>query len=547
MSGPTAANRRHQAPPPDVPVSAAPLPALFSLVSLQHVDLIASIALSLAAVAIIAALAISFRRELRNNTITIAPIAVPRELAERGYEVQVVAARLLDAYRDLHAESGTRFQQRFTQRAQGAPDIQLPGGRTSMRGIVRYLRQLFGQPGAEIDGEITREGDGYVLRLRYGGVRIEPVGGERVPNAGVGDVLRGGAEDLMLVTDPGTLGWRILQKERPDGAFPLAERVFERASRSDVPIDRARGLMGLGKICDELGRHEEAGAYYRRACEVPAAAGQALHGYILMLLEDGRIDDAVSEAIGYARRARSVEQRKAAAVALIDVRKNTDALVLIDRLLRRHPRNGSLHLLRGRALAGMHCWPAAVAAFERATILEPSVFNTRQYHAWALAQAGSADAALEVARPIAHLHNGDEWGRYCLGVAELEAGNLGAALSALSAAHAASPTRASYACQYARALVAAGRPEQALDVIAPIVRHPAMSPRRGWAEGLALRALGRHDAALAAFAEAAGCDPNDPVPRAAAAELLAQIGRTEEASARGSEADALLARNAARR
>ena len=252
MNGTPARTDRQHAWPPGVPVSAAPVPALFSLVSLQHVDLIVSIVLTVAAIAIVAALAVSFWRELSNDTITIAPIAVPRELAERGYEPQVAAARLRDAYRDLHAESGTRFQQRVMQRAQGAPDIQLPGGRTSMRGIVRYLRQLFGRPGAEIDGEITREGEGYVLRLRYAGARIEPVGGERAPDADVGDVLRGGAEDLMLVTDPGTLGWRVLQQERPSGTFPLAERVFERASRSDVPIDRARGLMGLGKIHDEL-------------------------------------------------------------------------------------------------------------------------------------------------------------------------------------------------------------------------------------------------------------------------------------------------------
>ncbi|HKW80982.1 MAG TPA: tetratricopeptide repeat protein, partial [Casimicrobiaceae bacterium] len=66
-------------------------------------------------------------------------------------------------------------------------------------------------------------------------------------------------------------------------------------------------------------------------------------------------------------------------------------------------------------------------------------------------------------------------------------------------------------------------------------------------EGIALRALGRHDAALAAFAEAAVWDPNDPAPRAEAADLLTQMGRTEEASAGRSEAAALLARNAAYR
>ena len=84
MKTPARTDRQH-AWPPGVPVSAAPVPALFSLVSLQHVDLIVSIVLTVAAIAIIAALAVSFWRELSNDTITIAPIAVPRELAERGY------------------------------------------------------------------------------------------------------------------------------------------------------------------------------------------------------------------------------------------------------------------------------------------------------------------------------------------------------------------------------------------------------------------------------------------------------------------------------
>jgi Flp pilus assembly protein TadD len=533
--------------PPAIATSAVPVPALFSLVSLQHVDLVVSIVLTLLAIAIIVALVVAFWRELRNDTIVIAPVSVPRDLAERGYEPQVVAARLLDAYRELHAESGTFFRRRSTQRAVGAPDIQLPGGRVSMRGIVRYVRQLFGRPATEIDGEITREGDGYVLRLRYGGARIDPIPGERAASADIAAVLRGGAEDLMLMTDPGTLGQRVMLRERASGAFPLAQRIFEQATHSDAPIDRARGLYGLGKICDELGRYGEAESYLRRSLVEPRVARQALHALVLMLLEQGRIDDAIREAEGYARGARTDEARIAAAVALIDVRENEAALAIVDRLIARDPRIGQLHQLRGRALAGLHRWPAAVEAFDRAVTLEPSVFNWRQYLAWSLAQAGRVDEAIAVARPITHLHGGDQWGQYCLGVAELEAGNVDAALCALAIAHSAAPTRASYAGQYARALVAAGRAGEALEVMRPIVHHPAMSPRRGWAEGLALAALGRHDEALTRFAEAAACDPRDPEARAAAADLLARLGRVAEADTRRKEAADLKARNASYR
>jgi len=524
---------------------ALPVPALFSVVSLQHVDTILSIVITVAVVGIVGGLLIAFWRELRSDTLVIAPIAVSHDLAARGYEPQVVAARLLDAYRDLHAESGTYFQQRVAQRAAGAPDVQLPGGRTSMRGIVRYLRQLFGRPAAEIDGEVTREGEGYVLRLRHGGLRIQPLSGVRPANTDIAAVLCSGAEDLMLVTDPATLGQRMMLQERGTGSFALTERVFERAARSERPMDRARGYAGLGKIRNEQGRHAEAEKCFREALGEPEASRQAIHSLLLMLLEQGRVDEAVDEATRYARAARSTEERIAAAVALVDVRKNTDALAIVDRLLRRQPRSGQLHLLRGRALGGLHRWPAAVSAFERAVTLEPTVFNWRQYLAWALAQAGRADEAIGIARPIAHLHGGDEWGQYCLGLAELEAGHLDAALSALSIAHYAVPTRASYAGQYARALVAAGRCDEALEVVRPIASNPAMSPRRGWAKGLALGALGRCEEALASFAETAACDANDPMPRFAAADLLARLGRHAEAAAERKEASEVAARNAA--
>jgi tetratricopeptide (TPR) repeat protein len=282
-----------------------PAPALFSLVSLQHVDLILSIALTLVGIAVVVALGIAFWRELANDTITISPIFVPRDLAERGYEPPVVAARLLDAYRELHAESGAPFLRRRTERAAGEPDIQLPGGRTSMRGIVRYLRRLFGRPAAEVDGEVTREGNGYVLRLRFRGARIIPIQGERAPNPDVATVLRGAAEDLMLMTDPGTLGLRVMQVERAGGEFTLAARAFEHAMHSDLAVDRARGFLGFARIRETQGRMDEAEAFFKRAIAEGAASRQVVHLYLLMLLEQGRVDDAIAEATRLATSARS--------------------------------------------------------------------------------------------------------------------------------------------------------------------------------------------------------------------------------------------------
>jgi len=105
--------------------------------------------------------------------------------------------------------------------------------------------------------------------------------------------------------------------------------------------------------------------------------------------------------------------------------------------------------------------------------------------------------------------------------------------------------RASAAGQYARALVATGRAAEAEPVIAPIRRHPAMSPRIPWVEGLVNEALGRDEAALASFGVGVAGDPLDPAPRFSAAALLLRLGRADQARQMRDEAAALAARNAA--
>src|ERR1700746_1140187 len=77
----TSAPRHSRLP---IPASITPMPAFFTLVSLEQVDMILSIVLTLAAIAVVGALALALWRELANDTVVIAPIAVPRDLAERG-------------------------------------------------------------------------------------------------------------------------------------------------------------------------------------------------------------------------------------------------------------------------------------------------------------------------------------------------------------------------------------------------------------------------------------------------------------------------------
>ena len=229
-------------PTPSESAPTVPLGAMFGLLSLPHVDAIVSTVLSVALVALVVGIVIAIWREIRKDIVFLEPIEAPLDLVRRGYSPPVTAARLLDEARAIQRHSTGASSRRPLGNITALADMELPGGKLSVRAIVKFARAMVGRPATSIGGEIIRDTRGYGIRLRLRGMAIEPVGGPREPAASVEDVLHQGALDLLQVVDPLTLS-QYFTTDGPPGeeGEALARRVLQTSySRRQGAGARAR-------------------------------------------------------------------------------------------------------------------------------------------------------------------------------------------------------------------------------------------------------------------------------------------------------------------
>ena len=537
------------AAPPGLPpwerTTASPVGALFSVVSLQQIDLLLSIALMLVIIAFIVLVALALRRELRSDTVVLDPIEVPEDLAARGYSPAVAAARLLDVLREMQNRSGASSERRAAERAAGAPEVQLPGTRVSMRSLIRYLRRLLGMPPSEISGEITREDGGYRIRLRQNGIRIVAVGDRRPPTQDLDLLFQSGASDLLLAVDPYPLIATAYFNEIPGPAFPRTTALIERALTNPKVRGRAWILGARAMIHERQGDREAAEAGFREALAEPPLPSAVVNNYVLMLMNAGQRERALAEMDGMAERARRAHDWTAVAAGYTMLHVEDRALAAAETAIARNPNSPHALRVRGMALAGLHRYPAAIAALRRAVALELSFLFARGLLASVLARAGQGDEALRIAE--AGLKENPAEPTCLLGraFALLALGHGDASVAAFDHAIRMTLPRAPMWWGRGRALLVADRPAEAL---AEFERAAERDPH--WSEswcgmGQALMALGRAADAVPKFAQAFEVDASDPDTLHAWADALYLMGLDVDASVKRRAAEALAARNAA--
>src|SRR5450755_304204 len=138
---------------------------MLRLFALPQVDSFIATLLWVFLVALVAGLAIAIWLEIRKDVVFLEPIEVPSDLARRGYLPSVAAARLLDEARSVQRHATGASTRRPLGNITALADLQLPGGKVSVRAIVRFARAMLGRPAISIGGEITRGADGYAIRL----------------------------------------------------------------------------------------------------------------------------------------------------------------------------------------------------------------------------------------------------------------------------------------------------------------------------------------------------------------------------------------------
>ena len=534
---------------PGAPASESTIPvgAILGLVQLPNVDAILAWVLSLVLLGFVIALAFAFWREVRNDTVFLESLDVPEELARKGFHSSVVAAHLLDEAVAIQQRGSGWRRRRPLENVASVAEMQTPGGYLSIRAIVKSARAMLGRPATRINGDITRKGDGYVLRLRLQGRVIEPVGGPHAPTPEVPQLIHDGAQDLLQAVDPFALASFFFNGPEAGTDAPNTMRLVHAVLRAEHVEDRAWALSLWASVLLGQGREEEAMEKYRAALAADNRIGSqhALENLAKMLVRHGREDEAVALVDGVAaRRPVHFENQVAATIAYARLGRWDRALEVAEEAARHHRHNVLAYQIRGFALGGLHRYEEAIEALRHSRDLDRANSTTEFLLTWTLALAGHAEAAMRIANEaVARIPAGHHQ-QAALGFAQLAAEKPREALASFEHADRSWPMFEICKLGWGDALLGCGNAEAALPKYEEAIalnRHLAQA-WRGCA--VALTRLGQPAAALAKFERAFAEDPHDPATCRAWARTLEALGRDDEAAARRRQADEIARHNA---
>jgi tetratricopeptide (TPR) repeat protein len=494
------------------------------------------------------ALIFAFWREVRNDTVFLESIEVPRELDQQGFHPGVVAAHLLDEAVAMQTRGSGWRRRRPLENVAAVADMQAPGGYLSIRNIVKSVRAMLGRPATRISGDITHNSAGYLLRLRVGGRVIEAVGGPHTPAPDIDRLIHDGAQDLLQAVDPFALASYFFNGPEAGTAAPNTMRLVQAVLRADHVEDRAWALSLWGSVLLGQGHEEEAMEKYRAALDADERIGSqhALENLAKALVRHGHEAEALKLVDDVAaRRPPHLENLVAAAVAYGRLGQWDRALATAELALRHHRHSVLAYQIRGFALGGLHRYHQAIEALRHSRDLDRANSTTEFLLTWMLTQAGRNDEAMRIAsEAVARIPAGHHQ-QAALGFAQLALGDADDACASFERADKSWPMFEVCKLGWGDALLAANDPKAALETYEQAI---SLNPHLGQAwrgSGKALSKLGRHDEALLRFERAFREDANDPVTYVAWADVLETLGRRDEAEAKRREAKAIAEHNAA--
>ena len=527
--------------------STIPVGALFSLVSLPNVDAILAWLLSLLVLGFVIALVFAFLREVRNDTVFLEPIEVPEDLARKGFHSSVVAAHLLDEAVAIQQRGSGWRRRRPLENVASVADMQAPGGYLSIRAIVKSARAMLGRPATRISGDITRTGDGHMLRLRLQGRVVEPVGGPHTPATEIDQLIHDGAQDLLQAVDPFALASFFFNGPEAGTDAPNTMRLVQAVLRAGHVEDRAWALSLWASVLLGQGREDEAMETYRSALDADQRIGSqhALENLAKAMVRHGREGEALALVDGVAaRRPPHFENQVAATVAYGRLGRWDRALEIAEAAARHQRHNVLAHQIRGFALGGLHRYGEAIEALKHSRDLDRANSTTEFLLAWQLTLAGRGDEALRIANEAVARIPGGHHQLAALGFAQLAVEKPREALACFERADQSWPMFEICKLGWGDALLACGEAEAALrkyEQAIALNRHLGQAWRGC---GVALAGLGQPLAALAKFETALAEDPHDPATGRAWARTLDALGRDDEAAAKRRQADEIARHNA---
>jgi tetratricopeptide (TPR) repeat protein len=229
---------------------------------------------------------------LTEKTIAIAPIAVPRMLAENGYTADVAAQRLHDALNKFVKDARTSKQGSEVALQADLPSIVVPTIGLSLETVAADIRTFVQIPGRwNISGEFTIAQRPLRLRLRMNGKDLSTSANGVDPER-ADDLLAPAAEKVFELADPYIAAVSLYRRD-PGKSLEIARRIIADVPETDPIAPWTHYLVGI--ILDDEHKTEEAIAEYRNAIELDPRLAAPHTNLGNALRDQPKTEDAIAE------------------------------------------------------------------------------------------------------------------------------------------------------------------------------------------------------------------------------------------------------------
>lgn len=230
-----------------------------------------SILVSAVLIVMVAALLVAFVQGLRRDSVVVAPVSVPQDIAARGYDAVAASQLVVNEIRAVQALAQTTHVRRALVSGSDIPDVHIIGAGMSMQSIVRFARSAFGDREPTIGGVVLRDARG--LRMV---IDLQDRGGVRTVEVARGDddiaaLLKDGAQAIVQLADPYVLASYLFQVEKTDSGYPKALVAIDYVLNNPPADDDGWALNLRGLIEQNGGKLDAAEATFRRARGMPGA------------------------------------------------------------------------------------------------------------------------------------------------------------------------------------------------------------------------------------------------------------------------------------
>ncbi len=358
-----------------------------------------TLVLTLGGVLIVGALLILLGQQLLRRTVSIDPISVPKEVADRGYTDRIAAARLRDAI--LHVTEQAAFPVSGTNVSlhAEAPDIVVPKLGIPLDAIAAVARTLFGaRQWRSIAGEFVERDKRLWLRLRMNGRDFYSASDGVDPDR-PDEAMNAAALAVLGATSPVIIAALYAQSDQ-DRALTLAARIMRDLPQKNENVPWAYILAGV--IMIDRRQDEDADRAFRVVIKTDPRNAFAHNDLGYVLWDRHRL----AELVGEFRRAIQIDPRVAAfhsnlGLALSDQHNRDEALAELHRAIKLDPRAARAHNNLGYALYGQHRLDEAIGEYRRAIELDPRLAMAHSNLGMALQDEHKAsEAVTELRRAI---------------------------------------------------------------------------------------------------------------------------------------------------